>query len=567
MSPWYSQLRFIGHMAWRDSRASRRRLLLFTLCISVGIAALVAVGSFGHSLADAVQEQARALLGADLAISSRVRFTASDEAFIRSLGGEQAREIAFSTMLVFPSTDATRLVQLRAIDENFPFYGAIETSPPDAAARFRKDGGALVEETQLIQFRASVGDPVRIGGLTTHVTGAIVKVPGESAVFATLAPRVFLRMRDLAATGLLKSGSLARYRVLFRLPKGTDAEALVRRNRERINQLRLNVTTVEERKEDLGSAMRNLYHFLSLVALVALLLGGLGVASAIQVHVKQRMPTVALLRCLGASVWTAFGIYLLQGLALGAVGSVVGAAAGIGVQYAIPRVVADFLPFEFHVRTSWVAVGEAMLLGFLICLLFALLPLAAVRRVSPLAVLRTAFEPERRRDPLQLALVGLLTLMVLLFALASSERWQEGLGFGGGLLAVFAGLAGVARLAIAGARRLRLARWPFVVRQGLANVHRPNNRTFLLILALGLGTFLLLTLRLSESILMKELVSGRKKAGPTRSCSTSSRINLPPSQAWSGRWACPCSTRRQSSRCGSGPCAVIRWRRFSVARA
>jgi putative ABC transport system permease protein len=497
-------------MAWRDSRASRRRLLLFALCIVVGISALVAVGSFGRSLEMAVADQAKALLGADLAIGSRVRFTPEHETFLQSLGGEQAREISFSTMVTFPRGGGTRLVQVRALEGEFPFYGRLEAIPDDADARFRRGDGVLVEESLLLQYDSLPGDEIRIGHLTTRVIGALQRVPGESVAFATIAPRVYLRMADLEATGLLRTGSLARYRVLFRMPETTDVQELAARNRGELNRLRLSVTTVADRREDLGQAMRNLYHYLNLVGFVALLLGGVGIASAIQVHVKQKLPTVAMLRCLGCSVWVAFAIYLLQAIALGTVGAGLGVVGGALIQRILPRVVADFLPFRIEVHTAWDAIGEAALVGFTMCVLFALVPLAAVRRVSPLEVLRVAYEPRRRWDPFQLAVIAALGGTVVLFALVHSQRWQEGLGFAAGLLAAFGILAFVARLAIAGAKRLRLVQWPFVIRQGLASVHRPNNRTLLLVVSLGLGTFLLLTLRLTQTTLMQELVSGRE---------------------------------------------------------
>lgn len=495
-------------MAWRDSRASRRRLLVFTLCIVVGIAGLVAVGSFGRSLERAVEEQAKALLGADLALGSRVRFGEDHEAFFASLGGERSREVTFTTMVVFPEA-GTRLAQVRALEGEFPFYGRLETEPEEAASRFREaGGGVLVEESLLLQFGVEVGDEVRIGQWSTRVAGALRRVPGETVVFATIAPRVYLRMADLEATGLLQTGSLARYRVHFRLPEAFDVQRWVEGARERIDALRLSVSTVEERKEDLGRSMRNLQGFLSLVGFVALLLGGVGMASAIHAHVRQKVPTVAILRCLGCRVWTAFAIYLLQAVGVGVLGAGLGAAAGTGIQHLLPRVVADWVPFEVSVRTSWAAVGEAAVLGFVVCVLFALLPLTAVRRVTPLAVLRVAFETRRGRDRLQWGVLGLLGLAVVVFSLAHAPRWQEGLGFAGGLAVAFGALALTARGAVAWTRRWRLAQWPFVVRQGLASIHRPNNRTLLLVMALGLGTFLLLTLHLVRNNLMRELVSG-----------------------------------------------------------
>lgn len=507
-------LPFLLRMAWRDSRASRRRLLLFASCIVIGIAALVAVGSLGRALDQAVEAQARTLLGADLSIGSRVRFGPEHEAFLRSLGGEQSREISFTTMIVFPGRQGTRLAQVRGLDGGFPFYGRIETLPADADQRLRTDGGALVEESLLLQFGARVGDEIRIGQLTTRVLGALQKVPGESVAFATIAPRVYIRLADLETTGLLQTGSLARYRVLFRLPEGTDARKLVEQNRQRLDELRLAHATVEDRKEDLGQAMRNLDHFLSLVGFVALLLGGVGVASAIQVHVRQKIPTVAILRCLGVPVAGAFAIYLLQAIALGVVGAVLGAAVGAGLQHLLPRVVSDFVPVEVRLVLSWPAIFEAAALGLLLCTLFALLPLAAVRRVSPLEVLRVAYETPRHRDPLQWLTFGLIALAIVAFALLHTRRWQDGLGFAAGLAIAFGALAAVARLIIASTRRLPLAHWPFAFRQGLANLHRPHNRTLLLTVALGLGTFLLLTLQLTQSTLLRELVSGRQADRP-----------------------------------------------------
>lgn len=502
-------LAFVLRMAWRDSRASRTRLLLFTLCMVVGIAALVAVRSFGHTLERAVEDQARALLGADLTVSSRIQFTREHEDFLLSIPGQVSREITFSSMIVFPKTGDTRLIQARALEGPFPFYGQLETQPPEAEPAFRNRQGLLVEESLLLQFNAQVGDPIRLGNFESTIAGALLKVPGESVAFASIAPRVYLSMADLESTGLLRQGSLARYRVHYQLPPQIQPDALVSQLQPRLDQLRLSTTTVQERKEDLGDSLRNLYHFLSLVGFVALLLGGVGIASAIQVHVRQKLPTIAMLRCLGCPVWTAFAIYLVQGMTLGAVGATLGSIAGIAIQHALPRIVADWLPFPITVLTSPLAILEAAGLGFALCLLFALLPIAAVRQVSPLAVLRLGNPFPSTRDPFRWAILAALAALITAFSLAHTQRWQEGLGFAAGLFLAFAALAGLGQTLVAGARRLRLDRFPFVIRQGWASVHRPQNRTLLLIVALGLGTFLLVTLQLTQSVLLKQLVSGQ----------------------------------------------------------
>jgi putative ABC transport system permease protein len=198
---------------------------------------------------------------------------------------------------------------------------------------------------------------------------------------------------------------------------------------------------VEERKRELGRSLENLYHFLNLVGFVALLLGGVGVASAVQVHVKQKLGTVAVLRCLGGSIAQTFAIYLAQGMSLGLFGALLGGALGVAIQSALPKVMADFIPFTFHFYTAWLAVGRAMAIGFVVCLLFTLLPLLSVRRVSPLAALRVSFEPAQRRDPL-VWLVGVcLAAGILGFARMQTRDWRIGLGFGLGLGVVVASLA------------------------------------------------------------------------------------------------------------------------------
>lgn len=501
---------FILRMAWRDSRSSRRRLVLFSLSIVLGIAALVAIGSLGDNLQRAIDRQAKALLGADLVVFSRSAFPAEAETFLAGLGGEQARELNFTSMLALPAPEAgnvaaTRLVQVRAMDGEFPFYGDFETVPADARARFRAGEGVIVEETVMVQFELSPGDRVRLGQAEFEVLGALRKIAGESPAFGMLAPRVMVPYERIGETELVQPGSLVRYRRYFAFAEGTDVEALVRDLRGRFRELRLGFDTVEERKRELGRTMGNINSFLRLVGFVALLLGGIGVASAIHVYVRGKLPTVAVLRCLGARARTAFAIYLVQGLALGLLGATVGAALGVAVQMALPALIAGMLPFEVEFGVSWPAVAKGMAAGVVIGLLFTLPPLLAVRRVSPLQAIRADYEEKRpKRDPLALATWAAIAGGVVLLALAQSTRWQIGLGFAAGIGVAFAALAGVAKTLAWAARRWMPRRLPYVWRQGLANLHRPNNRTVLLLLALGLGTFLVVTLALTRGTLLAQ---------------------------------------------------------------
>jgi putative ABC transport system permease protein len=502
-------MNFIFKLAWRDSRASRRRLVLFSLSVVLGIAALVAIGSFSANLRAAIDDQAKSLLGADLVITSRQPILSEVQAHLDALGGEQAREAAFSSMLVIPTPegDRTRLVQVRAVEGRFPFYGEFLARPAEAPGQLAAGGAVvLLEETLLSQFGLKSGDHVRLGKVTFTVLGAVLKVPGDSTAITQLAPRAFIPLAQLPATELAGPGSLVRHRIALKLPPEIDPLAVEREMRMKFVTERMAYDTVEERKRDLGRALENVYAFLSLVGFVALFLGAIGVASAMHVYIRQKISTVAVLRCLGASARQSFSVYLVQGLGLGLLGATLGALLGIAVQLALPQAMAGVLPFDVDFFISWPAVARGMGAGLVICLLFTLLPLLTVRRVSPLVALRSAFaEPSDRPDPWRIALGGVIVMAIAGFAVEQTRSLTLGLGFTGALAVGFAVLTGVARVVAWAARRWLPRNLPYVVRQGVANLHRPNNRTVLLLVALGLGTFLITTLYLTRTTLLVQI--------------------------------------------------------------
>lgn len=501
---------FVWKMAWRDSRSSRRRLILFSISITFGIAALIGIGSFRHSSSQAIDDQARSLIGADLIVESTRPFRAEDEAFLHSLGEPQAREVRFSSMAVFPRSDSTRLVHVRALDGSFPFYGTMETVPPSAAQDFRVGGRALVEESLLLQFHAQVDDPIKIGDLQFTIAGGLRKMPGEASAAGSFAPRVYIPLRDLAGTNLLKPGSIAHYRHYVKFPDNTNVGQRIEILAPQIQRLGLEYDTVAKRKRDLGAALENLYHFLNLVGFVSLLLGAIGVASAIQAHLQQKARTGAILRCLGMSSRGTVLVYLLQTAAMGLVGAPTGAALGIAIQRLFPRILIAFLPLAISTTIAWDPIIRGILLGFVICVLFALPPLLRFRRLSPLLVFRADVDVERhsmRPDPILWFVYLLIVAGVTGFAISQTETFTRGLAFAAGFGVAVGIVAGVAKLVIVGIRHFFPHRWSFVLRQGLANLYRPNNRTLLLTLALGLGTFLLLNLYLSREVLLSQFQS------------------------------------------------------------
>ncbi|MCH8122968.1 MAG: ABC transporter permease, partial [Bacteroidetes bacterium] len=242
MAPWY--LKF----AWRDSRGSRRRMLLYLSSMILGVAALVSINSFGNNLRNAIDREAETLLGADLSFESSRPFPEEIEFVIDSLGGLQSRRISFSSMAYFERTDDVRLSTVRAQEPGFPYYGAIETDPPSAASTFLTGNNALVDATLMSQFAAEVGDSIRIGTLTYQIAGKLIQTPRETAAIMLFSPRIYIPLEHLDRT-LLEAGSRADYEVYFRFPEGRDADAIVENLLPRLREAQVRTDTVEEEKE------------------------------------------------------------------------------------------------------------------------------------------------------------------------------------------------------------------------------------------------------------------------------------------------------------------------------
>ena len=503
---------FVLRMAWREARAARRRLILLTASVMAGVGALVAVNSFTDNLKVSVAEQAQALLGADLSLSGKKELAEIPSAarFIDSLArvGGSALQTAQSTSfaaMAFASTGDARLVQVRTVDAGWPWYGTIETSPADAWPRLQQ-GGAIVDPSLLAAIGAAIGDTLGLGDGRFVILGTVVNVPGDVGLQLTFGARVFIAHLALPSTKLLGFGARADYTTYFKLPANIDAQTTANAARPALRAERVRVRTVADDRDNLTDGLTRLGNYLGLVALAALLLGGLGVASAMHVFIRQKLDTIAMLRCLGATSWQVFAIHLLQALAMGLLGSVLGALLGVGLQQLMPMVLRDFIPVDVRVHPSARAILIGIGLGVWTAGVFSLLPLLNVRAISPLATLRRDVTPTRgRRDPLRLLAVALLAASIVGLAAVQVGSLKQGAWFaaaiGVALLVLWLASVGLIR----GTRRWTPSRWPYLWRQGLANQHRPANQTVTVLLALGFGAFLLTTLFTAQHNLLREL--------------------------------------------------------------
>ena len=509
---------FVLRMAGREIRAAPRRLLLLTASVAVGVAALVAIDAFTENLRDSVRDQARALLGADLALTSRRPLPAPAEAVLDTLtarGGTVARLTSFSGMAYVPRTAGTRLVQVAAVEGGYPFYGTIRADPATAWRDLPRGGSVVVDPSLLTGLGARIGDTLALGETRFLISGSVVSAPGSAGLRAAFGPRIYISARDLPATRLLGFGSRAEYEAYVRLAPADEPQALADRWRKALAPERVRIRTVAEDQANLNDALGRLTGYLGLVALIALLLGGIGVASGVVVFIRQRLDTIAVLRCLGASPGRVLAIYATEAVAMGLAGSIAGTVLGLLAQRLLPALLAGLLPVQVQPAFAPRAVALGLGLGLWVSLVFALVPLLAVRRVPPLAALRRdlAAVPAGWRDPWRVAATAALAASTVALAALQVGSWRKGAIFAGAVAAALLVLWASAWALVRAARRWLPARWPYVWRQGLANLHRPSNQTATVVLAIGFGAFLLATLFLAQYNLLRTL---RLTGGPTR---------------------------------------------------
>jgi putative ABC transport system permease protein len=524
-------------LAWRESRSTRRRLLLYMSSISLGVAALVAIDSFAGNINRSVREQSRALVGGDVSFGARQGWTKESDALFDSLtraGVVMARQTTFASMAtaplrgaasppspgaVTPSTEAdsttpvqgpgglTRLAQIRAVTETYPLYGEVITDPAGRWEELQKRPVALVDPSLLIALDMAVGDTLTLGYGKFEVAASLVSVPGDPGMAAAIGPRVYIADQFVGTTKLLTFGSRADYDAFARLQPGTDAAAFLSSIRTQLDSSKIRARTVSESETSLTESIDQLANFLGIVGIVALLLGGVGVASGVNAWVARKIDIVAVLRCVGATSRQVLLIYATQAALMGLVGATLGAAIGVGIQFLLPGLLKDVLPLDVRVQIEPTAIAVGIGLGVWIALAFALRPLVALRRISPLQAIRRNVNPPRAKgiDWATWTVNLFIALTVVGISATRANAPRDVIGFS-------VGIAGVLVLLLLSAALLsRLARiavrpsWPYVVRQGIANLYRPANQTRSVVLSLGFGAFLVTTLYLVQSNLLAQL--------------------------------------------------------------
>ena len=499
-----SSFSWLVKMAWRDGKASSRKLVLFMASIVLGIAAVVAIQSFGETLKDNIALQSKSMMGADYKIDMNKAPGEEVLSIMDSLGGAEAKEVSFVSMAAFPGKDGTKLVQVRGIEGGFPLYGELETDPPGAAKTYQKEGQALVDATVMKQLGLRPGDRVKIGEVVLPIAGALISVPGSNAFFSSVAPPAVIPFRFIEESGLVQTGSRISYDFYFTASPNTDLEQLDEVLDPRLDEIEADLDTHTSTSERLGRRYENFGKFLNLVAFIALLLGCVGIASAINIYIKGKLKAVAVLKCLGATKKQSFYIYLLQIAGMGLLGGIIGTVAGLFLQQLFPILLRDLLPVDVEMTFSLQIVLIGVLLGIFMAVLFALIPLIGTLYISPLQALRVQSGGNKKKGKAELAVLGAIFLFILLFSYWLLQDWRYSLAFVFGIIVTFSILAGIARLFMKAIRDNFPSNWGFPARQSLQNLYRPQNQTLTLVLAIGVGAFLISTLYFTKDILLAQ---------------------------------------------------------------
>jgi putative ABC transport system permease protein len=507
--------------AWRELRGGLNGFYVLIACVALGAMAIAGVGSVASGLTDGLARQGRVILGGDVAFSLSLREASAQE---RDFLERQGRVSAAATMRAMARTTGadSALVEVKAVDAEYPLYGSVALDPPQplAAALALRDGafGAAADPALLIRLALAPSSRIAVGGATIEIRAALTSEPDKLAGGIGFGPRLLISDAALRATGLLQPGSVVRWHYRLRLA-GNDAgdRAVAAATAAAKDQLPEAGWEVRSRSNATPALERNVERFtqyLTLVGLTALLVGGVGVANAVKSHLDRRRDVIATLRTLGATGGRVFTIYLTQVVALAALGALPGLAIGAALPFLIVWGFGSVLPLPLVPALHPGDLALALLYGLTTAVAFAIWPLGRAHDVPASALFRdeVAGEPRRPRRSYVVATVLAAGALASLAILLAYDRRVAAI-FVVAAAAVLVLLQLVARLLMALARRLPRPSSP-VVRLAIANIHRPGALTPSVVLSLGLGLALLVTILTIDGNLRRQFLAALPATAP-----------------------------------------------------
>ena len=496
-------------LALAESRGAWRRFIFFVVCIAVGVGAIMTVKSFSSLINIAIQGESKGLLAADLEIKGRWEQNPDDIKFQK---GALPPETQFQSIKELHAmarysqakgAKASLLVELKSIPARAPFYpmyGNIELNPRQPLNKMVDNHGAVVDPAFLLRTNLKVGNSFQLGQTKVRISGTVTKEPDRITRAFSIGPRVFISHPTLKEADLVQTGSRVKHRTLIRLPETIPLEKAFDLLEHGLTDKSLSLRSYKDMESSINNSIEHMGQYLGALGVIALLMGGIGVATIIRTFMAQKLNTIAILNCLGATPRTVLKIYFLQSLLLGFLGSIIGVALGYGIQFLLPSKLSGLINLNLEPAFYWAPALHAFVLGIITTILFCLLPLLRASKTKPLRLFRSNFEEEELSPgtPWERRTFGLISI----FIITGVVIWQAGSVKHGLIFILALGisallLTGLAVLFIKGMQKLP-APGNMLSRYGLANLHRPNNQTRSIVTCLGMGIMLVLTVRLVQ---------------------------------------------------------------------
>jgi len=515
--------RTASKIAWREARASSTKFLFVIVAVAIGVGALTGVRGFGKAFYGMLLRESRTLMAADLSLRVFALPDARQTAVMEDLARRAVQRTWVTETLSMVSSGAVAnpiLVSIKAVDPRvYPFYGEVKLDPPGALRQELNDQSVAVSDDLLLRLKVTVGDTVRLGGQSFRVIGRVVSEPDRMSGSLNVGPRVMISRAGLDRTGLIGIGSRASERYLFRLSPGSPGIEQVRQALKKAFPEAL-IADFRETHPIITQGLNRATTFLSLVSLIALIVGALGVATAMHAHLQQKLDSIAIMKCVGARTREVIQIYLLQTIGLGLAGGLVGVAFGTAVEAAFPPLIARY--FSLRPETHWdpSTAIQGLAIGVLTTLLFTLPPLLNIRRIRPSLIFRREMAEARPgwRQRLRGSRTSLFAGGAILCGIGVIAGWLQigtlreavrtGTTFVIALVVSLLVLAAIAWVLLRSVKLfVRRAPWPLppVLRHGVANLYRPGNHAQAALVALGIGVMFTLTVFLVQRGMMTEM--------------------------------------------------------------
>ena len=529
--PW----RMAAKIAWRESRASSAKFLFVVLAIAVGVGSLTGVRGFSRAFRDMLLRQARTLMAADLSVRVFELASPDQQAVLDSLERRGVRRTWITetvSMMAPAGASEPLLVSVKAVDPTiYPFYGAVRVEPAGGLADALTSNTVGVSEDGLLRLGVRVGDTVKLGAAEFRIAARVVAEPDRMAGSLNVGPRVLITRAGLDRTELLRPGSRASQRFLFKLPPvGLGVEQLRQELKRAFPDAM--IADFRETHPVVTRGLDRATMFLSLVSLIALIVGALGVATAMHSHLQQKLDNIAVMKSLGGRSGQIIRVYMAQALLLAGLGAALGLALGGVVHAVFPLLIARYFPLKPEIQWEWLSMLEGLSVAVLTTMLFTLPPLLAVRRVRPSLILRREMAEAKPplRERWRNARAPLAAVAVIVVGIAFIATWlaagfvnqprdalRAGAWFAGGLVASLIIMAGLAWLLLRGLRALLRApawRLPAALRHGIANLYRPGNHAQAALVALGIGVMFTLTVYLLQHSLLEQIAASAPPGMP-----------------------------------------------------